>query len=176
MTNTFANLKPGDPEPNFLHLQLETNKSVAELQREYAVMLAALSGKVPAALTEAWAAEKRAEEEVLRAGMEVQAAMRLHRELESLVRKRDALTRIIAQAREKLAQVNSPAAANAAIEQLLIDNAHITVLFTEIMRVEFMPAVRKWLDSFIQGKAVELAQAQADVTAFAAEYGIKHSQ
>ena len=173
MTNTFANLKPGDLEPNFVRLQLETNKPVSQLQREYAVMLAALSGQVPAALTEAWAAENRAEEDLALAGAEVEAAMRLQGELESLVRRRDLLAQQIVRAQTKLAEIFSPAIADAALDEMIVDTTHVATVFTEVMRVKAATDVRQRITECIERKSAELAKVNADVSTFAKENGIR---
>jgi hypothetical protein len=173
MTNTFANLKPGDPEPNFLHLQRETNKPVGQLQRGYAVMLAFFSGKAPTTLTEAWAAERRAEEEVARTAAEIEAAMRLEGEWRSLLKKRDLLATQIARAQGKLSQINAPAIADAALDEIIIDTTHVATVFTEVMRGKAAPDVRQRITECIERKSAELAKVNADVSTFAKENGIR---
>jgi hypothetical protein len=172
MTNIFSNLKPGDPEPDFVFLSQETNKPVSQLRREYAVMLAALSGKVPAALTEAREAKKRAADEVARADAAEDAAIRLYGEWESLLARRVNIAREIERAQTRLAQINTSDAADAAIDNMITDGSHITVLFAEIMKLIAMPAVKQKITGLISRKTAELVESQKDVEAFAALHKI----
>ena len=172
MTNIFSNLKPGDPQPDFVFLSQKTNRPVSQLQREYAVMLAMLSGKVPAALSEAREAKQRAAEEVARADAAEDAAVRLYGEWEALLKRRDSMAGDIERARARLAQINSSDAADAAIDNMIMDGSHITVLFSEVMKLNAMPAVKQRITNLISRKSAELAEAQAQIEAFAREHKI----
>ncbi len=172
MTNTFANIAPDAPEPNFLLLSQETGKSVSQLQREYAVKKAG-PGKVPASLVKAWEAEARLEEEQKCIRAEVEAAMRLEGEWRSLLKKRDLLATQIARAHGKLSQINSPAIADAALDEMIVDTTDISVVFTEVMRGKAADRVRQRITECIERKSAELAKVNADVSTFAKENGIR---